>query len=159
MKLLTKLKFNSESSRIIKNLFAVNLSFVALFSAFNSTSSVQSVLNQEAGLGTTSQAIIFGSQLLTSLVLPQVISKTLGFKWAMTLGEFLILTYIAMQLYPRWSTIVPSKQYNSVYEQLEIITIINIGENIKILITSKIKNICIHIEFLNLSFCYKNHEN
>ena len=99
----------SEKQAIIKNFIAINLSFLFLFAAVNSTASIQSVLNQDGNLGTISQMILFGVQILTSLVLPQLIIETLGFKIGLVLSELLQLAYIGIQIYPKSYTLIPSR--------------------------------------------------
>jgi hypothetical protein len=42
----------SEKSTIIKNYLAINVSSMVLFAAFNSASSIQPIIYQEAGYGT-----------------------------------------------------------------------------------------------------------
>jgi hypothetical protein len=105
------LKLNKKQI-IIKNFIAINVSFLLIFAAVNSTASIQPVLNQDGNLGTTSQMIIFCVQMLTSLVFPQLIIETLGFKIGLVLSEFLQLTYIAVQIYPKSFTLIPSSFHN-----------------------------------------------
>jgi len=78
------LQFN-ERSQIIKNFLAFNVSFVLLFASLNSSASIQSILNQEGNLGLISQMIVYGVQVLTSLVFPQIVCDM----WLHVLCEFL----------------------------------------------------------------------
>ena len=93
---------------IIKNFLAINVSFLLLYAAVNSTASIQPVLNQDGNLGTISQMVSFGVQIFSSLVLPQLIIEAIGFKFGLALAEFLQLTYIGIQLYPKAYTLIPS---------------------------------------------------
>jgi hypothetical protein len=42
----------SEKSTILKNYIAINVAVTILFAAFNSASSIQPIINQDAGYGT-----------------------------------------------------------------------------------------------------------
>jgi hypothetical protein len=99
----------SQKGYIIKNFIAINVSFVLLYSASNCVTSIQSIINQDEGLGTASQSVNFAANILTALVFPQLIRDLLGFKLALTFGEFLALTYVIVQIYPTWLTFIPSK--------------------------------------------------
>ena len=97
-----------KDQRIIKNFVTINVAFVLLFSAVNCTNSIQPIINFDQSLGTISQSIIYAVQILTSLVLPQVICELVGFKWALALGEILHLSYVLVQIEPNWYTFMPA---------------------------------------------------
>ena len=101
----------TKKQTILKNFFAVNLSMVFLFAAINSTASVQTVLNQIANLGITSQMVGFGTQILTSLVFPSLVCDIFGFKYSFLIAELLHTSYVCVQLYPEWFTLIPSWFY------------------------------------------------
>jgi hypothetical protein len=101
----------SQKQAIIKNFIAINLSFLLLFAAVNSTANIQPVLNQDGNLGTISQMVLFSVQVLTSIVLPQLIIEFLGFKIGLILSELLQLPYIAIQIYPKSFTLIPSSSH------------------------------------------------
>lgn len=116
-----------ERSTIIKNFVAINVSFVLLFAAVNCAASFQPILNQDGNLGTISQSITYAVQIVTSLVLPQVICELIGFKYALVLGELLHFTYISIQIYPKWFTLIPSTLfYNSILSRYQEHTTIKI---------------------------------
>lgn len=97
-----------DKKRIIKNLIAINIAYVLLFSSVNSTASVQPILNQNENLGVTSQMVSFITEIITTLVLPLIICETFGFKYGLMLGQACHLCYVSSQLYPVWSTLIPS---------------------------------------------------
>lgn len=97
----------SEKGKIIKNLISFSTVYLLLFSAVNTTISVQSVLNQDGGLGMSSSTLAFSVQLLTCLVLPQFIADLIGFKWTLVISEISYLLYVASNLYPRYYTLLP----------------------------------------------------
>lgn len=103
------LKFNlSPKSRVLKNIGAIVFSFELLYASYNCIFSIQSIVNQSESLGTTSQSIVSGVNIVSSLVLPQLVCELIGFKYALCVGEFLIMCYVVVQIYPSWFTLVPS---------------------------------------------------
>jgi hypothetical protein len=99
----------SPKAYIIKNFIAINVSFVLVHAATNCVNSIQSIVNQDENLGTISQSVNFAFNIVTSLVLPQLIRELFGFKLALAFGEFLALTYVIVQIYPSWFTFIPSE--------------------------------------------------
>jgi hypothetical protein len=100
----------SEKGRIIKNLVSFGVVYLLLFSAVNGTISIQSVLNQDGGLGVLSSTLAFTVQLFTCLVLPQFIADLIGFKGTMIISEICYLLYIAGNIYPRYFTLLPGTE-------------------------------------------------
>ena len=100
----------SKKATIIKNLIAINASFLFIFASINSVASIQPVLNQEENLGVTSQVVIFAVQTVTCLVFPSIVLEVLGFKWTMALAELFFLSYIGFQALPTWYSLMPSKK-------------------------------------------------
>ena len=103
-----KMAILSRRNYILKNFLVLNVAFVLLYAAVNCIGSLQSVVNQNASLGTTSQSVNFAVNLLTCLVIPQVFIELMGFKLALALGQFLNMTWIIVQIYPDWITFMPS---------------------------------------------------
>jgi len=75
--------FRKEKLRIWKNLLLICVAFVGNFTAFNGASVLQSSLNADAGLGTASLAVIYGSLILSAMFLP-----TYGTKTSINLSKF-----------------------------------------------------------------------
>lgn len=90
----------SEKGKIFKNLLAFDVVFFLIFSAVNGVLSVQSVLNQEQGLGVLSSLVGFSVQLAVCLVIPQFISELFGFKWTLAISVLFYTLYIASNIYP-----------------------------------------------------------
>ncbi len=105
----------SKKATIIKNLIAINASFLFIFSAINSVASVQTVLNQKENLGVTSQVVIFAVNALTCLVFPSIVIDMIGFKWTMALAEVFFLCYIGFQALPEWYTLMPGNNLKEYY--------------------------------------------
>ena len=97
----------SKKAIIIKNLIAINASFLFIFASLNSVASVQTVLNQKENLGVTSQVVIFAVNTLTCLVFPSIVVEIIGFKWTMALAELFFFCYIGFQALPEWYTLMP----------------------------------------------------
>jgi hypothetical protein len=95
--------------RVIKNLLALNTSFLLVFAAANGITSVQTILNSDGNLGIISQIIMFCVQIPLSLSFPTIIIEQIGFKYTMVVAEIGYTTYIATNAYPRYYTIIPSK--------------------------------------------------
>ena len=98
----------NEQKRIIKNLLAASISFLFIFSAVNSAAAIQPIMNQDENLGLVSQCTLYAVQILTALVIPAIVCEQFGFKWSLFIGEICFLTYIAVQAYPKWETLIPS---------------------------------------------------
>ena len=99
----------SVKNRIFKNLIAINVSFLLVFSALNNVLSIQSVLNKEDDLGTVGQLTLFVAQLLTCLVIPQLLTEWLGYKKTLAFAQLTYAIYVASNFYPKLYTIIPSK--------------------------------------------------
>ena len=98
----------NKSVRIIKNLLASVIAFSLLFTSVNCVAILQPILNQNGRIGVVSQCIVYGVQMVTSLSLPQMVCSLIGFKYAMLLGQALHLSYVAIQFFPNWYTLMPS---------------------------------------------------
>ena len=72
---------NKKIKRIIlKNVLIVGFSWICLFTAYSSIANLQSSLNSDGGLGTTSLSIIYVSLIISSIFLPTTMIKKLGVK-------------------------------------------------------------------------------
>jgi hypothetical protein len=98
----------SQKTRTLKNFFALVFAFFLTFSAKNCITGIQSVVNGNDNLGLAQLCVGFSTQFLTSLVLPLVIIKTIGFKWSMAISQILYTLLVGMTTYPRWYTMIPA---------------------------------------------------
>ena len=99
----------NEKRRLLKNFMCVNLSILLLFSAINSSAIIQPILNEDGNLGLTAQMIVYGTQMFTSLVFPQIVCDLIGSKFALLLSQIFQFAFIAMQAIPSLATLTPSK--------------------------------------------------
>ncbi|XP_063044373.1 protein unc-93 homolog A-like [Engraulis encrasicolus] len=65
-------------------------------------------LNAEQGLGVASLSVIYGSLLLSAILLPPLLIKTLGCKWTIVASMACYLTYSFGNLYSGWESLIPT---------------------------------------------------
>ena len=97
----------NETQKVIKNMMAFNVSFMLMYSAINALISVQSVLNQDAGLGIKSLSLIYTTQIICCLVFPQLIVELIGFKWSLVFCQLLSAVYVTANAIPMLYTLLP----------------------------------------------------
>lgn len=90
----------NDKQKIYKNFFALNVSFFLLFACLNSIAGLQSVLHQDKNLGVTSLIVVYVVQLISSLVIPQVISDLIGYKWSIIASQIGYTIYLACNMSP-----------------------------------------------------------
>ena len=98
----------TEKRRIYKNLILISLAFLLLFTAFGTTSSLQSSINEVDGLGTSSLAVTYAALVLSCMFVPSIMIEKMTVKWAMVVSVFCYSTYIASQFYPEFYTLLPT---------------------------------------------------
>ena len=95
-------------NQIIKNLIVMSISYLFLFTAFQSLQNLQSSLNKEEGLGTAGLSVIYGSSVVAGLLLPAFLINLIGCKWAIAASMMCYIAYMAANMYPVWGTIMPA---------------------------------------------------
>lgn len=60
---------------ITKNVIVIGLAFMIHFTAFHGTSNLQSSVNADKALGTTTLAVIYGSLILSNIFLPMTVIR------------------------------------------------------------------------------------
>ncbi|XP_055372672.1 UNC93-like protein [Condylostylus longicornis] len=98
----------NENYRITKNVVIIGIAFMIHFTAFHGTTNLQSSINSDAALGTTTLAIIYGSLILSNIFLPVTVIRWFGCKWAMAFSFMAYMPYIAAQFYPSFLTFIPA---------------------------------------------------
>ncbi|PAA56503.1 hypothetical protein BOX15_Mlig024443g2, partial [Macrostomum lignano] len=94
--------------RSVKNLLAVGLSFVLMFTSYQGLSAIQSSFNSSGGLGVAGLAVTYASVVASSLALAPLVIGRLGPKRTMAACLCAYLLYLAANLYPHWGTIIPA---------------------------------------------------
>ncbi|KOB79338.1 putative UNC93A protein, partial [Operophtera brumata] len=97
-----------EKWRINRNIFVLGFAFMIHFTAFHGTANLQSSLNSDAGAGTFTLAAIYFSLIISNILLPAVVIKWLGCKWAVAVSFVAYMPFIIAQFYPRLYSLVPA---------------------------------------------------
>ena len=84
------------------------MAFLLLFTAFETTSKLQSSINAGGGLGNYASSMVYASLILSCMFLPSFLIEKLTVKWALVACIFCYSTYIAAQFYPRFYTLLPT---------------------------------------------------
>ncbi|KAJ8722224.1 hypothetical protein PYW08_004626 [Mythimna loreyi] len=98
----------NEKWRINRNILVLGFAFMVHFTAFHGTANLQSSVNSDAGAGAFTLAAIYFSLILSNILLPAVIIKWLGCKWAVAVSFIAYMPFIAAQFYPKLYTLVPA---------------------------------------------------
>ena len=107
---VTNKEFSSGSEArkwMYKNVIGVGLSFLLVFSAFQSLQNLQSSINAAGGLGLATLAILYLFFTISGFVTPGIL-KLLGTKYSLLGGFLCHLVYTGANYYPSWYTLVPA---------------------------------------------------
>lgn len=64
-----------ETGRIIRNVLILSFALMIHFTAFHGTSNLQSSVNSDAALGTSTLASIYGSLIISNILLPVIVIR------------------------------------------------------------------------------------
>lgn len=101
-----------------------------MFASYDAITSTASTLNQTKGLGLSSQFLIYAVELVTAVVFPQMCIEAIGYKFTLILSQCCYLCFSVANIYPRWSTLLPSILLKNLIILLEIRTSFNNGKTI-----------------------------
>ncbi|KAL5716638.1 hypothetical protein ACHQM5_009774 [Ranunculus cassubicifolius] len=93
-----------------KDVHILSCAFLLVFLAYGAAQNLQSTVNTEGNLGTTSLGILYVSFTIFSFVASSVV-RQLGSKNALILGTTGYWLFIAANLKPSWYTMVPAAVY------------------------------------------------
>ncbi len=93
---------------VLKNVFITGLSWILLFTAFQSLANLQSSLNNDSGLGTLSLSIIYLALIISSIFLPTTLIQKLGVKKTIFFCQCSYILFMIANLYPRYYTLLPA---------------------------------------------------
>ncbi|XP_077217579.1 major facilitator superfamily protein [Tasmannia lanceolata] len=93
-----------------RDVHILSFAFLFIFLAYGAVQNLQSTVNTEDDLGTTSMGILYLSFTLFSLVASPMV-RLLGTKSALVLGTTGYWLFIASNLKPSWYTMVPASVY------------------------------------------------
>ncbi|XP_075453043.1 protein unc-93 homolog A-like [Ascaphus truei] len=92
----------------LKNIFVVAFGFLLIFIAFGGLQTLQSSLNPYGGLGVVSLSVIYGSQILSAILLAPFVTRKIGCKWTIVISMCCYITCTLANFYPKWYTLIPS---------------------------------------------------
>lgn len=93
-----------------RDVHILSLAFLLIFLAYGAAQNLQSTLNTEENLGTTSLGILYLSFTFFS-VFASLVVRILGSKNALIIGTSGYWFYVAANLKPSWYTLVPASLY------------------------------------------------
>ncbi|KAH6944143.1 hypothetical protein HPB50_002048 [Hyalomma asiaticum] len=99
---------SDEKKSVLRNLLVVSMSFLLLFTAYQSMQNLQSSLNPEAGLGTASLATIYVALVLSCMFVPTYMIRRLGLKYTMVASVVMYMLYFVANMEPSWYTLLPA---------------------------------------------------
>ncbi|XP_075056801.1 protein unc-93 homolog A-like isoform X2 [Mixophyes fleayi] len=94
--------------RYLKNILVVSFGFLLLYTAFGGLQSLQSSLNADEGLGVASLSVIYGAHIISSMFIPPIMIKKIGYKWTIVVSMCCYITYSLGNFYPSWYTLIPT---------------------------------------------------
>ena len=97
----------SLKSKAYRNVFGTGVSFMMSLSAVVSLFSLQSSLNDTAGLGLTNLSIFMGFFFISGIFASSII-RILGTKYTLIFSYTLLGVYTVANFYPQWYTLVPA---------------------------------------------------
>ncbi|XP_073282112.1 UNC93-like protein 3 [Primulina huaijiensis] len=93
-----------------RDVYILSSAFLLIFLAYGAIQNLESTINTEGDLGTTSLGILYLSFTFFSIIASLVVRK-LGSKNALILGTSGYWLFTAANLFPSWYTMVPSSLY------------------------------------------------
>ncbi|KAL9242497.1 hypothetical protein vseg_016489 [Gypsophila vaccaria] len=100
----------SPKLRHTRDVHVLSFSFLLVFSAYGAVQNLESTVNDEGDLGTTSLGILYVSFMVFSLFASLVVRR-LGSKYSMMIGTTGYWLFTAANLLPNWYTMVPASVY------------------------------------------------
>lgn len=129
---MTPAEIRREKISIWKNVAVISLSFMCLFTAYNSVANLQvlliecfikpnkkliyencyydvkSSINSIDGLGTASQATVYAALIVSCMFVPTWMIKTIKCKWTLVVCQLCYSAYICAQFYAQFYTLIPA---------------------------------------------------
>ncbi|XP_064472636.1 protein unc-93 homolog A-like [Ornithodoros turicata] len=98
----------SAKKQVLRNLVVLSLSFLLLFTAYQSLQNLQSSINAEGGLGTASLAAVYLALVISCMFVPSYMIRRLGLKYTMVTSICMYLVYFFANMKPTWITLIPA---------------------------------------------------
>nr|XP_026689820.1 protein unc-93 homolog A-like isoform X2 [Ciona intestinalis] len=97
-------------------LYILGLTAMFIYGSYSGVIGLESSINIEGGLGTTSVMIVFIVSSFSCIFLLPIVIDFLGPKFAIILGELGFVAYIASNFYPSWYTLIPAAVVHGITE-------------------------------------------
>ncbi|XP_078484102.1 protein unc-93 homolog A-like isoform X2 [Ciona intestinalis] len=97
-------------------LYILGLTVMFIYGSYSGVIRLESSINIEGGLGTTSVMIVYIVSPFSCIFLVPFIIDFLGPKFAIILGELGFVVYIASNFYPSWYTLIPAAVVHGITE-------------------------------------------
>ncbi|CAL1287424.1 unnamed protein product [Larinioides sclopetarius] len=94
--------------RIVKNLLVLFSSFFIFFLGFQSLSNLQTSMNSYKGIGVESQVLIYAASMISCILLPKLLIKTIGCKWTIVSMFLCSVPYFVSNYKPSFGFFMPS---------------------------------------------------
>nr|XP_026689888.1 protein unc-93 homolog A-like [Ciona intestinalis] len=109
-------KMETSSRSMSRYLYMLGLTEMFIYASYNGVIGLESSINIEGGLGTTSVMIVYIVSPFSCIFLVPFIINFLGPKFAIILGELGFVAYIASNFYPSWYTLIPAAVVHGITE-------------------------------------------
>uniref|UniRef100_F7B0Z3 Protein unc-93 homolog A n=1 Tax=Ciona intestinalis TaxID=7719 RepID=F7B0Z3_CIOIN len=109
-------KPETSNKSMSRYLYILGLTVMFIYGSYSGVIGLESSINIEGGLGTTSVMIVFIVSSFSSIFLLPIIIDFLGPKFAIILGELGFVAYIASNFYPSWYTLIPAAVVHGITE-------------------------------------------
>lgn len=86
----------------------VSFGFLLLFTAFQSVQNLQSSINSEQGLGSSSLATIYAALVVSCMFVPTYMIRRLGLKYTLIVAVLMYSVYFVANFYPTFWTMIPA---------------------------------------------------
>uniref|UniRef100_H2ZG98 Protein unc-93 homolog A n=1 Tax=Ciona savignyi TaxID=51511 RepID=H2ZG98_CIOSA len=102
--------------RVTRYLYILGITVMFIYGAYIGVIGLESSMNIEEGLGTTSVMVVFVVSFLSCLTFVPFVIDFYGAKFAIIIGELGFVIYIAANLYPSWYTLIPAAILHGITE-------------------------------------------
>jgi len=94
--------------RILKNIVLLAFAFLLDVTPILGLARLQSSLHRVDGLGVIASSVLYGSLIISSMFLPQLLISRMGHKWTAVICYVGYILWIPANGYAVWSTMIPA---------------------------------------------------
>ncbi len=92
-----------------RNLAMISLAFVGAYTSLTAVSNLQASINAEHNVGLWSLVCMTAGAVISCLFFSTPFVHIFGYKWSIVSGQFGILAYVAVNMYPKMALMFPGK--------------------------------------------------